>query len=224
MSDPYGSYQKPSPYGDAPFAGQPRPPYLPPPARPPMQQPYGGYGPPTAYPPARRAPDRRPRTVVAAALIAILSSGASALVCLAGVVVTVAARGWTVSNLASDSDFDDVDPGGFTTFLSVTFAVLLVLSLAAVALGVLVLWRSNAARIALVVLAALTVLLSLVTITAIVPVLTLVGAIATIVLLFVGGANAWFGRKPTVVPYGVPTWQEAPARDDGATGPQQPWR
>ncbi len=63
----------------------------------------------------------------------------------------------------------------------------------------LVLRRSNAARITLVVSSAVTALFSLLAIGSLVSAVTLLAAVAVIVLLFVGGANEWFqgkGRQP----------------------------
>jgi len=60
---------------------------------------------------------------------------------------------------------------------------------------VLVLRRSNAARITLVVSSAVTAVISLFGIGSGVSAVTLLAAVAVIVLLFVGGANDWFKGK-----------------------------
>jgi len=66
---------------------------------------------------------------------------------------------------------------------------------------VLVLRRSNAARITLVVSSAMTAIFSLLSITSLVSAITLLAGIAVIVLLFVGGANDWFkGRNRQAIP------------------------
>ena len=71
----------------------------------------------------------------------------------------------------------------------------LVWCLIACILAVLVLRRSNAARITLVVSSAVTALFSLFGIGSGVSAVTLLAAVAVIVLLFVGGANDWFKGK-----------------------------
>ena len=60
----------------------------------------------------------------------------------------------------------------------------------------LVLRRSNVARILLVISASVTALLSLLSITSGISLVVLIAAVATIVLLFAGGASAWFKRLP----------------------------
>jgi hypothetical protein len=85
-----------------------------------------------------------------------------------------------------------------------TFAVW---SLIATILGVLVLRRSNGARIALVVSSAMTILLSLLAIGSGVSAITLIGGIAVIILLFTGGASEWFKRKNAAAP-GIPGVQQ----------------
>ena len=67
----------------------------------------------------------------------------------------------------------------------------------AIVLGVLVLRRSNVARILLVISSAVVALLSLLAIASGVSAVTLIAAVATIVLLFVGGAGDWFKRAAT---------------------------
>ena len=66
--------------------------------------------------------------------------------------------------------------------------------------AVLVLRRSNAARITLVVSSAVTALISLFGIGSGVSAITLLAAVAVIVLLFVGGANDWFKGKGQAIP------------------------
>lgn len=74
--------------------------------------------------------------------------------------------------------------------------VMVVWCLVAVGLAVLVLRRSSVGRILLVVSAAGSAAFSLIAILSIVSALTLLTSLATIVLLFTGGANAWFAGTP----------------------------
>jgi len=70
--------------------------------------------------------------------------------------------------------------------------------------------RSNAARITLVVSAASAAFLSLLAITSIVSALNMLAAGATVALLFLGGANAWYSRKPAFRGYGPGPGQGQP--------------
>ena len=78
--------------------------------------------------------------------------------------------------------------------------VLAAWALVAVLLAVLVLRRSNIARILLVISSAGCILAGLIGVLAIVPVLWLIAAIVVIVLLFTGGANPWFSSPAPQVP------------------------
>jgi len=216
MSDPYGSFEKPSPYGDAPFAGQ-RPPYgqpSPPPGygqqpyaphpqvqSPHGQPPYGQQQPPYGHPygGVPHDPNRRPGTVLAAGIIAIVSSSLVALLSLVMVIAGIAARSWFADQVQENGTDDGTT---FVVFLVVMFLVTLAMSAGGILCAVFALRRSQVARIVLVVLSGLTIVASLVSITGIFPILTLGAAIATIVLLFVGGANEWFRPKPVVRPFG----------------------
>src|ERR671920_760725 len=75
---------------------------------------------------------------------------------------------------------------GFTGLGLVMWAII------AIVLAVLVMRRSNVARILLVISSAVVALFSLLGVTSGVSAITLVAAIAVIVLLFVGGAGDWF--------------------------------
>ncbi len=199
------------------------------------QPPYGGaaYGRP-------RDPDQRPGTVTAAGLIAAISSGLVAVAALVGLIALVASRESLERELRTqpelrDAGFDAADLYG------VAVGVLVVLVLWAVAgcvFGVLVLRRSRAGRILLVVSASAAALLSLLAIGSLFSVVTLLAAIASIVLVFVGGANEWFagraaaGYGPTYPggygqpPYGTPPppqqpYGQQPSSDPYA--PQQPY-
>ncbi|MCD4524183.1 hypothetical protein [Nocardioides sp. cx-173] len=175
-SNPYGGYVPPSPnpYGEAP------PPQ-------PYGQPYGQPQ-PGAYQPAH--PGRRPGTVTAAAVVTWVGS-AIALICLLFLLVAVQAGtdefydGFQDS--ASGWSRDEVK-----TFTTVFAVIGIVWSIAAIVLAFCVMRRRNWARILLTVSAALAIPVSLVMALAIVPLLHVILCIAAIVLLYVGGANAWF--------------------------------
>ena len=79
--------------------------------------------------------------------------------------------------------------------MRVVGVVLAVWSAAAILLAVLVMRRSNVSRILLVVSSAGCAVVSLLGVLAILPVLWVIGAIVVIVLLFTGGANAWFSAE-----------------------------
>lgn len=197
MSDPFGSFEKPNPYGEAPFAGQPRPPY----AHPGVPQGHAPQG-PGPYGMPQRDPDRRPGTVLAAGIIAIVFS---ALATVAGIIMVIGgivAQHWADDRFRGDYDYASRSDDHVLAIVLVVYgAIVVVLSVAAIVCAALLLRRSNAARIILVVLGGISILLSLAAITAIVPIVTIGAAIATIVLVFVGGANEWFRPRPQVVPY-----------------------
>lgn len=188
MSDPYGSYGQNDPYG-GPYGGAPFPGQQPPPP------PYG------------TDPDKRPGTVLAAALITIILSALTALIGLATAIVASVKRDWIKSHVLNDPtynfDRNDVDRA-INVLIGVSVA-LVVLSLVAIVVAVFVLRRSNVARILLVILSGITIVGSGLSITSLLSAVTLVGAIVVIVLLFVGGSNAWF-RRTRIVPYGQQPW------------------
>jgi len=215
MSDPYGSFEKPSPYGDAPFAGQQRPSYGPPHGQAPYgQNPYGQqYG-----APAPRDPDRRPGTVLAAGLIAIVSSSLVALLSLCMIVGGLVARHWFADEFRTDGYTTD-DRDTFVAVLLVAGVIMLLLCVGGILCGIFTLRRSNAARIVLVVLSGITIIGSLLTITGVFPIATMGAAIATIVLVFVGGANEWFRPKPVVMPYRQGPGYPGPGQGTDYRGP-----
>ena len=180
VSDPYG--QTPSnPYSSNPY-GQPL-----------QQQPYA------AYP--QRDPDKRPGTVIWAAVLAIVGSA-----------LTLLAAGFfaLVALVASEDFVDGVEEGSGSqitsddTVVGVVVGIggaLAVWSVVAIVLAILVLRRSNVARILLVVSSAVAALVSLLAMPLGLPVTTM--AITAIVLLFVGGAGDWFARRdPSQLPPG----------------------
>lgn len=189
---PYGHpYGQPQPYGQGPYGQQPTVAPQPPPV-------YGGYPPPTyaGYGPAAD-PDRRPGTVLAGSLVAIVSSGITALICGLGIVGMLAARDDFLREVRRQSEFQDLGMNADDLFTGtmVLLVFIVVWSLVGCLLGALALRRSRVARVLLVISAGVVVLLSLVTIASLFSALWLLAGGATIVLMFVGGANDWYARR-----------------------------
>ena len=204
------------PYGQPP-AGQP--PYGQPPAGQPAygEQPaYGqpAYGQPAYGQPAYGAPmadpDKRPGTVTAAGIITIILSGLSTLLFGVFLVALLVARDDVLDEIETQPGFQDA---GFTAddlfAAAVVFlAIFAIWCLIATILGVFVLRRSNVARILLVISCAVTILASLIGISSGISVVTMIAAIAVIVLLFTGGAGAWFKRQAGPPPPAIPGMQQ----------------
>lgn len=199
MSDQYGSFD--NPYGGkAPFQGQEPPPPTPyatpqpAPQQPtPPQQPQGWGQAPPAYgqyamgqqPPAylrphypQPDPDTRPGTVVAASVMTIVGSVIALLISLFMVPAGIA-------------DYNDPSSSdkGVTLAMVIWFATCGVLSLIAIPLGIMVLFRSKVARVLLTVVGSLAALLALFTV--LYPALI----IAVLVMLYSGRAGHWFARR-----------------------------
>lgn len=219
MSDQYGSFD--NPYGGKPpFQGQEPPPPTPyaapqPYATPQLiqptqpQQPQGwGQTPPVygQYPMVLRPhypqpdPDTRPGTVVAASIMTIAGSVIALLIS-----VFMVPAGIADYNDPSSSD------KGVTLAMVIWFAVCGVLSLIAIPLGIMVLFRSKVARILLTVVGSIAALLSLFVV--LYPALI----IAAIVMLYVGRAGTWFARSTPVDPW--QPWQQPVAAVPGPTPP-----
>jgi hypothetical protein len=183
MSDPSNPYGQP-----AGFGGQQ--PYPPQPYQP---QPYAD-----PYAPAP-APWRRPGTVTAACVVTIVMSVLALLFC--ALLVFLGLSGYEPFydgfRDGSSGAYDDLSDSEIGTILAIIGVVLAVWSAAAILLAVLTMRRSNVSRIVLVVSSAGCILVSLVAALAIFPVLWLIAAIVVIVLLFTGGANAWFSAPRT---------------------------
>jgi hypothetical protein len=200
MSDQYGSFD--NPYGGKPpFQGQEPPPptpyAAPQPAQPqqptPPQQPQGWGQAPPAYgqyamgqqPPAylrpyypQPDPDTRPGTVVAASVMTIVGSVIALLISVFMVPAGIA-------------DYNDPSSSekGVTLAMVIWFATCGVLSLIAIPLGIMVLFRSKVARVLLTVVGSLAGLLALFTV--LYPALI----IAVLVMLYSGRAGSWFARR-----------------------------
>ncbi len=135
--------------------------------------------------------------MTAAAVITLIFSGLSLLLYAFALIALVVARNEVLTAITEEPGFEDFGVSADSAFGAIVafVSVFLVWSLIACVLAVLVLRRSNAARITLVVSSAVTALFSLLGITSGVSAITLLAAVAVIVLLFVGGANEWFKGK-----------------------------
>lgn len=223
----------PGSYGEAPGQGEEPPPWQQPeqsapPAHPQQPGPYGpGVGYPVGpygeqqdaqgghpyggYPPAGGS-GKRPATVTWAAALAILGS---LIGLLAGGMLMIGlalGSGSLADEIQRDDNFRalgwDVDQ--VLAVVWVTAVVLVVWSLSALVFAIFTLRRQQWARWLLVISAAATALVSLLAIMSIVSVLPLVMAIATVVLLFTGGANAWFSGQQDRQPPSGPQWSSQP--------------
>jgi hypothetical protein len=200
QQNPYGQPTQQNPYGqptqDNPYAQPSQPPaYV-------QQAPYGQQ---SAYGPGYGGPDsdKRPGSVTGAAVITLIFSILSLLFDAFLFIALVVARDDFLDWITRQPEFEDFGISAESAFGGAIAAVSMVLiwCLIACVLAVLVLRRSNAARITLVVSAAMTAVLSLLLIGSLVSAITLLAGIAVIVLLFVGGANDWFkGRNRPAVP------------------------
>ena len=202
MSDQYGSFD--NPYGGKPpFQGQEPPSPTPyaatQPQQPtPPQQPQGWGQAPPAYgqyamgqqPPAylrpyypQPDPDTRPGTVVAASVMTIVGSVIALLISVFMVPAGIA-------------DYNDPSSSekGVTLAMVIWFATCGVLSLIAIPLGIMVLFRSKVARVLLTVVGSLAGLLALFTV--LYPALI----IAVLVMLYSGRAGSWFARRTPIDP------------------------
>jgi hypothetical protein len=215
----------PPPWGDdqpGQSAAQPPPdPQAPAePQPPPYGQPYGGYygnqpqpyaaapsgyGAQPAYGDPWGAPTKRPGTVTAASVIAIVMSSLTGAFWLVVGLFAMVAGDSVVQQLRSNADFvralnqASMTVAQFRSALSVFGVVALVggvLMLLAIIPAIGVLRGSNAARIVLVVLAAITALIGLFfTVSgAFVGLLWVVAGAAVIAMLFAGNASGWFSR------------------------------
>ena len=174
--NPYG---QPSPYGQQPAYGQPSP-----------------YGQQSAYGAVPPSADRRPGTVTAAAWITIVFSAITAAIFGFTGLALLVARDQVITEMERVPEFQDanIDAESAVGVLVALMVGLVVWCVVAIVLSVMVLRRSNVARILLVISAAVTALFSIIGVASGVSVVPLVAAIATIVLLFTGGAGDWFKR------------------------------
>jgi hypothetical protein len=181
---PYGQQQ----YGQHPQGGYP----------------YGGY-------PSQGGGGKRPATVTWAAALSILGS---LLGLLAGGLLMIGLTldsGTLGDEIQRDENFDRIgwDVDQVLAVVWVTAVVIVIWSLSALVLAIFTLRRQQWARWLLVLSAAATALVSLVAILSLVSVIPFVMAVATVILLFTGGANAWFSGQDRQPPSG-PQWSSQP--------------
>jgi hypothetical protein len=199
----------------------------------PTHSPYGQsdpYGQQTSYGMQPSAGERRPGTVTAAAWITIVCSALTALIFGFTALALLVARDQVIAEMERVPEFRDanIDADAAVGVLVAVMVGLVIWAVAAIVLAVLVLRRSNVARILLVISCAVTALFSLLSITSGVSIVLLLASGAAIVLLFTGGANDWFKRLPAHTgggypgaptgppagPYGGPYGQQPPASDN----------
>jgi hypothetical protein len=206
QQNPYGQPTQQNPYGQSAQQN--------PDAQPAQQNPYGQpaqqnpYAQPSQPPTygqgyAGRDSDKRPGSVTGAAVITLIFSGLSLLLYAFILIALIVAKDEVLDAITQSPDFEDLGISPDSAFGAIVgfVAVFLVWCVIACVLAVLVLRRSNAARITLVVSSAMTAVFSLLGIGSLVSAITLLAGIAVIVLLFVGGANDWFkGRNRPAVP------------------------
>lgn len=187
---PYGQDQRQPAYGQDQHS--PSAQSWPPPAYGYPQQQYGG---PSPYAPSN-GPEKRPTTVTAAAWVTWILSGLTLVAFGFVVLALLVAQDQLIDEMLAEPQFQqlDVAPDDIIALLWVTSAVILFWCLAAMVLAFLAYRRQSWARITLVISAGTTIVFSL----AALPfsLLNIIGAGATIVLLFTGGANQWFSRRP----------------------------
>ena len=192
-ANPYGQPQQPSP-SQPPAYGQP-PQY--------GQQPAYGQPPQYGQPPGYYAggsspdPDKRPGTVTAAAVVTLLFSGLTLALFAFAMIALGVERDSVLDEFENEPGLEEVSPDDLFAVMMVVLGVFLIWSLAAFVLAILVMRRSNVARILLIISASMTALLSLLAILSAISAVTLIAAIAVVVLLLTGGAREWFARKDT---------------------------
>jgi hypothetical protein len=183
----------------------------------------GGYGDPTA----------RPGRVLAAAIVTWVFAGLSLVFAI--VVIALASSG---NPDLFDGMATEMDPSMSQSELRAGMifigVVLAFWCACAIVLAFLVLRRHNWARITLAVSCGFTILFSLLGITSGISLVTLIAAIVVLVLLFTGGAGAWFRPQPSYpsVPGGygsAPGWPQQspypdrPAAPNGPAAPGGSW-
>ncbi len=153
-----------------------------------------------AYGGGPQVPARRPVTVTAGAVITIVLSGLTFLVAAVFGLSFLANRDQAVDRLEQQlrerNQAADITGSDLATIATVFLGIVVVWALVAIVLAVFTLRRRQWSRITLVVSSVVSAVFCLVGILAIIPVVPLAGAVATIVLLFTGGANQWFARRP----------------------------
>jgi len=153
----------------------------------------------TAQSPTPPGAPGRPGRVAAACIVTITSS-AITLTGLAITLIYMASERSTYVDFVDDALADQELPEGVTVEMMADVlvgfvVVMMVWSLIAIVLGALTMRGSNAARITLLVSAAMSGFLSLLGILGVFPLVITAASVATIVLLVSGDANAWFRAR-----------------------------
>jgi hypothetical protein len=209
-------------YGSPQQAPQPGPTY-------PSQPGYPGYGQPpyggSGYPPPN---ERRPATVVVAAGLTWLFSGLTAVLWLIVVGMLLGARDRLVNLIETNPTLQNyeqqtgqsIPTDAVIGAVWVWSVIGLVWCLIAMVLAFLAFRRANWARITLAVSAGVTALVSIVAL----PVTAgnLISAAAVVVLLFTGGANQWYARRPGYPSYPGPYGGPPPGGSPGGQPPRYP--
>lgn len=162
---------------------------------------YGGYAPPPS--------NKRPATVTAAGVITLFTAGLMFVLLAIGLVGVFAAGpdSREIQDMADElarqnSAYEDISAQTIVNMLGVVIGIALVWTLVSMLLAVFAMRRSNAARIGLVVSAALVCVPAALFGLAgafFMLLLTVVTAVV-IICLFAGGASDWYARRPGAQP------------------------
>lgn len=167
----------------------------PPPPMPRGDEPYPAHGATPA------GPLRRPGTVTAACVLTWVFSAIALIGSVIQALAITGGRDEVIAELEKNEDWEtiqdqmDVNAADFVDAMGVFLWVVAALSLLAILLAVFTFRGGRGARVGLVVLSAITALIALLLSVAIIPFLWVIVCVTTIVLLFVGGAGAWFASK-----------------------------
>jgi hypothetical protein len=158
--------------------------------------------------------ETRPATVTAAAVVAMVFSGIAIIATVViGFLLTTDRDGVRQQILDSDSWQTREHTGSVDRAMNYLIGIdvaVFVVALVSAGLGFLVLRRSNAARIALTVLAGAGIIPAALASFGLIGIPWLAAMIVTIVLLYVGGANDWFARRSPLqaqLGYGYPPYR-----------------
>ena len=210
-TQPPGGYPPPGyPQGSSyPAAGYPQGPY-PVAGYPQGGYPQGGYPqgsyPPPGYPQVSgpQGPGKRPPNVMIAAALTWFFAGVTAVAYVVVLAVLLFSKDTLLEVIRREPQFRDlgISTNDLVAGLWAVSAVVVFWCLAAMVLAFLAVRGHNWARITLVVSAAISLLVGFVAFPF--SLLHLLAAGATIALLFTGGANDWFARRPGGAPAAYP--------------------
>ena len=132
--------------------------------------------------------------MTAAATLTIIASALTTLMWFLAIYGLLVDRDRFIERLEDARDLGDVNAGDVLNGLVAVAVVGVVWCLIAMLLAILTLYRSNAARILLIISAAVTALLSLPGVLFIYPVLTLICGASVVVMLSSKSSREWFAR------------------------------